>query len=490
MGRIQAEILRELIRDRFGIETALSEGSVMYRETIRDRVEGVGHFEPLRHYAEVHLILDPLPPGSGIVLRSACPEDDLDRNWQRLILTHLREKQHLGILTGSPVTDIRITLAAGRAHLKHTEGGDFREATYRAVRQGLMKAENVLLEPVFRFRITVPPDAVGRVMSDIRAMHGEFESPDNDGELVRLEGTAPVSEINAYADEILSFTHGKGRITLTPDGYRPCHDTQKVLEEIGYQPEKDLENTADSVFCSHGAGVTIPWNRTEEYMHLPSCLSQEKGPEPGAPAVRRPVSIDDRELEAIMLREFGPIRRREYSSPTVNMAPPALSPAAKAKHERILVDGYNVLFAWKSLKLIAADNLDLARAELTEILANYAGFTGAELILVFDGFRTPGNPGSRTRFHSVNLVYTGDGETADAYIERLASEMGSNRSVRVVTGDNLIRLTALRSGVLRTSSAEFEQEVREELRRMEELIGQTNRNPHMTKLKDGKNGTD
>ena len=490
MGKIQAEILQELIRDRFGAETAFSEGSVMYRETIRSRVEGMGHFEPLRHYAEVHLILDPLPRGSGIVIRSACSEDELDRNWQRLILTHLREKQHLGVLTGSPVTDLRITLAAGKAHLKHTEGGDFREATYRAVRQGLMKAESILLEPYYRFSIRVPPDAVGRVMSDIRAMHGEFESPENSGALVQLEGSAPVSELNGYADELLSFTHGKGRIQLLPEGYRPCHNAQQVIEETAYHPERDMENTADSVFCSHGAGVTVSWDRAEEYMHLPSCLPGRETVVSSAPAVRRPVSIDDKELEAIMLREFGPIRRREYSLPAVNAAPAKAGMPAGTKKERIIVDGYNVIFGWKSLKNLAADNLDLARAELTEILTNYAAFTGAELILVFDGFRSPGNAGARTQEYGLKTAYTKEGETADAYIERLVSEMGSNRAVRVVTADSLIRLTALRSGVLRTSSAEFEQEVREELRKLEEAVGRTNRSPHVTKLKDGKNGTD
>ncbi len=489
MGKIQAEILRELILERFGVETEFSEGSVMYRETIRKRVEGMGHFEPLRHYAEVHLILDPLPPGSGIVVRSACSEDELDRNWQRLILTHLREKQHLGVLTGSPVTDICITLGAGRAHLKHTEGGDFREATYRAVRQGLMKAENVLLEPYYRFSIRVPPDSVGRVMSDIRAMHGEFESPENSGTYVLLEGSAPVSELNGYTDELLSFTRGKGRIQLVPEGYRPCHNAQLVIEKADYHADRDLENTADSVFCSHGSGVTVPWDKAEGYMHLPSCIP-DRGTPSSESSIRRPVSIDEKELEEIMLREFGPIRRREYSLPAVNAAPVKRSGHAAAKKERIVVDGYNVIFAWRSLKELAADNLDLARAELEEILANYASFTGKELVLVFDGFRTPGNPGSRTQEHGIRVAYTKEGETADAYIERLVSEMGSNREVRVVTGDNMIRLTALRSGVLRTSSKEFEQEVKEEARRLEEVIGQTNRSPHMTKLKDGKNRTD
>ena len=489
MGKIQAEILRELIRERFGVETEFSEGSVMYRETIRERVEGMGHFEPLRHYAEVHLILDPLPSGSGIVIRSACSEDELDRNWQRLILTHLREKQQLGVLTGSPVTDIRITLGAGKAHLKHTEGGDFREATYRAVRQGLMKAENILLEPYYRFSIRIPPDSVGRVMSDIRAMHGEFESPENSGTYVLLEGSAPVSELNGYTDELLSITRGKGRIQLVPEGYRPCHNAQQVIEKANYHAERDQENTADSVFCSHGSGVTISWDKAEEYMHLPPCLPAGRTPPSDSP-IRRPVSIDEKELEAIMLREFGPIRRREYTIPAVNAAPVIKSGHTAAKKERIVVDGYNVIFAWKSMKDLAADNLDLARTELEEILANYASFTGKELVLVFDGFRTPGNPGSRTQEHGIRIAYTREGETADTYIERLVSEMGSNREVRVVTGDNLIRLTALRSGVLRTSSKEFEQEVREEVRRMEEVIGQTNRNPHMTKLKDGKNGTD
>ncbi len=485
MGKVQTEVLKSLVKERFDIDISLDTGRIMYRETIKNTVEGVGHFEPLRHYAEVHLIMEPLPLGSGIQVESICSEDSLDRNWQRLILSHLLEKQHLGVLTGSPITDIKISLAAGKAHDKHTEGGDFRQATYRAVRQGLMQAESCLLEPWYAFQLELPPEQIGRAISDLRTMNGEFESPEEAGELTRLRGTAPVSAMNGYAQELAAYTRGRGRLSLRSAGYRPCPNPQQVIDEIGYEPERDLENTADSVFCSHGTGVNIAWDKVKDYMHLPSCLEKEKGEEP-LPAPRyRSLSIDERELEAIMEREFGPIRRKAYTAPQRNQAP-AQSAAPLNKKEYLIVDGYNLIFASPELKALAKDRLDLARSRLMDMLSNYAGFTKSELVLVFDGFRTPGNPGSRSDYHNIHVAFTKDGETGDAYIEKIADEIGKNYSVRVVTSDNLIRLSALRSGVLRCSAGEFINELDWELGQMEQILKKTNEDAHKTRLKDGK----
>ena len=487
MGRVQAEIFRSIVKERFDTDITLDTGRIMYRETIKDTVEGVGHFEPLRHYAEVHLLLEPLPRGSGIELSSSCPEDELDRNWQRLILTHLAEKQHIGVLTGSPVTDIRFTLAAGRAHIKHTEGGDFRQATYRAVRQGLMQAESVLLEPWYSFVLEVPSEQIGRAISDVRAMNGEIDSPEDAGGMMRLEGAAPVAGMNEYMQELLAYTHGRGRLSLTPGGYRPCRDQQKIVDAIGYEPERDTDNPADSVFCSHGAGVNIPWDQVRDYMHLESCLKPPAEETAPAAATRyRSLSIDDRELEAIMEREFGKIKRPQYSARQANAA--ASEPVFEKKPEFIIVDGYNLIFAWDELKKLAADRLDLARGRLMDMLSNYCGFTKAKLVLVFDGFRTPGNPGSREDYHNINVAFTKDGETGDAYIERLADEIGKNYSVRVVTSDNLIRLSALRSGVLRCSSGEFKNEVEWVLGQIDAVLKKSNQSAHKTRIADKING--
>lgn len=483
MGRVQAEIFRSLVRERFQVELGLDKGHILYRETIRQPVEGVGHYEPLRHYAEVHLLLEPLPLGSGLVFDSIVPEDELDRNWQRLILTHLMEKPHLGVLTGSPVTDMKITLAAGRAHLKHTEGGDFRQATYRAVRQGLIQAESVLLEPYYAYTLEIPPDQVGRAISDLRTMNGSFDSPEEAGELLRLTGEAPVSAMNGYQEQLLSYTRGRGRLSVRPAGYRPCRDQKRIVEELAYAPEADLENTPDSVFCAHGGGFPVKWNRVFEYMHLESCLKPAKALTAPLPA-RRCLSIDERELEAIMEREFGPIRRPRYQAAQRNEAPS--TGAAPRKREYLIVDGYNLIFAWDELKKLAAERLDLARARLMDLLVSYCGFTRSELVLVFDGFRTPGNPGSRTAYHNIHVAYTADGETGDAFIERIVDEIGRNYDVRVVTSDNLIRLSALRSGVLRTSSREFALELEWVLQQIEEVLKQSNLGAHTTKLKDGK----
>lgn len=478
MGEVQIEILKALISDRFGVEVEFGTGKILYRETIADTVEGVGHFEPLRHYAEVHLIMEPMPRGSGIVVDSICPEDGLDRNWQRLILGHVLEKQHLGVLTGSPLTDVKMTLAAGRAHLKHTEGGDFRQATYRAIRQGLMQAKSVLLEPWYAFSIELLPELIGRAISDVRQMSGSFTGPDDAGGMLRIEGSAPVSEMNGYASEVAAYSGGRGKFSCRVEGYRPCHNEKDVIVEMGYDAESDVENTADSVFCAHGGGFNVRWDKVPEYMHLESCLKKQETP---APVRRyRSLSIDERELEAIMEREFGPIKRPEYRAPAVNSAP--ARPIVPPKKQYIIVDGYNLIFASQELSALAREKLGLARGRLMDMLSNYCGFTKRELVLVFDGFRTPGNPGSREEYHNIHVAFTKDGETADSYIERFADNIGKNYDVRVVTNDNLIRLSALRSGVLRTSSDEFALEVRDVLEQIDALLKKTNYGAHKYRL--------
>lgn len=484
MGKVQAEVFKSLVSERFGVDVALDAGHIMYRETIAAKVEGVGHFEPLRHYAEVHLIMEPLPRGSGIVVDSVCGEDELDRNWQRLILGHVLERPHPGVLTGSPLTDVKITLAAGRAHLKHTEGGDFRQATYRAIRQGLMQVESVLLEPYYAFTLEAPPEQIGRAISDLRAMGAEFSSPEDAEGLLRVRGAAPVAAMNGYMAELTGYTHGRGRLALRLDSYRPCRNARAVIDAIGYDPLADTENTPDSVFCAHGAGFNVSWDKVKDYMHLDSCLRDKSAPPPPA-APRRSMSIDERELEAIMEREFGPIKRPEYRAPAVNAAPAVAAPSGGMK-QYVIVDGYNLIFAWDELKKLAADNMDLARARLMDILSSYSGFTRAELVLVFDAYRTPGNKGSRGEYHNIHVAYTADGETADMYIERLANDIGRNYAVRVVTSDNLILLSALRSGVLRASSKEFAAELEWTLGQIDAILKKTNQDAHKTRVKDGK----
>ena len=446
MGQVQTEVLASIIKERFDMDVSIDSGGIMYRETIKKPVEGVGHFEPLRHYAEVHLALEPAERGSGLSFESRCSEDSLDGNWQNLILSHLAEKQHLGVLTGAPITDMKISLIAGRAHPKHTEGGDFREAVYRAVRQGLMKAESQLLEPWYEFRIEAPPEHIGRAISDVCAMSGEFKT--EDGSVIT--GIAPVSEMNGYAPVLASYTSGRGRISCRLAGYYPCHNEKQVLADTDYDPESDLQNTPDSVFCSHGAGTVVKWNEVEEHMHIDTGFGRETEP----PPTYRPrsFSIDDKELEAIMEREFGPIRRREYTRPQRTREQEYT--VQPVRREYIIVDGYNLIFGWDELKELAADNLELARARLTDLLRSYRAFRDCELVLVFDGYKVEGNLGERGT-EGIRIVYTKENETADMYIEKLANDIGKNYSVRVVTNDSLIRLSALRSGVLRMSCAEF-----------------------------------
>lgn len=457
MGDVQAEILKSIVAERFGVKIDIDSGRVMYKETIENKVEGIGHYEPLRHYAEVHLIMEPLPRGSGLVFRTDCSEDTLDRNWQRLILMHLGEKQHLGVLTGSPITDMRITLAAGRAHIKHTEGGDFRQATYRAVRQGLMQAKSKLLEPYFSFRLEVPSEQIGRAINDIRMRSGSFDSPEESGGISVLRGRAPVTELNGYASEVAAYTGGRGRLYCESAGYDDCHNAEKVIAELAYDPEADLENTPDSVFCAHGGGFGVKWNKVGEYMHLESCLEKEKPYTP--PVNRRNLHIDDKELEAIMEREFGKPKYELYRPTAKKNDGNQTDFEMTERKSYVLVDGYNVIFAWDELKSLADTDLGAARERLMEILCNYSAYTKNNVVLVFDAYKVPGNTGERFDFHNIHVVYTKERELGDVYIEKLISEIGKNDRVRVVTSDNLIQLSAVRFGVLRMSAAEFEREV-------------------------------
>ena len=458
MGQVQLEVFRSLVRQRFGLDITLEDPRIFYKETIENTVEGVGHFEPLRHYAEVHLLLEPGEPGSGLIFSTVCPQDVLDPAYQSLVLTHLAEKQHKGVLTGAPITDMKITLLVGKAHLKHTEGGDFRQATYRAVRQGLMQAKETLLEPWYDFRIELPQAQIGRAITDIRAMGGVPGAPESRESTAILEGRVPAGEIRDYAAVLAAYTQGQGRLSLSMRGYEPCHNAKQVMEAAAYDPEADLENTPDSVFCSHGAGHTVKWDQVKEYMHLESGLKEEK------PQMRLLPAIDDRELERIMEREFGPIRRRQYTAPR---APATAEVTVSTPREKcLIVDGYNVIFAWEALAETAKTDLSAARRHLCDLLTSYAGFTKARVILVFDSYRQPGS--EKYRDAGIQVVFTREGETADAYIQALARDLGGNYRISVVSSDGLVQLSALGSGVLRVSARELEEEVRrarEEMKR-------------------------
>lgn len=474
MGEIQAEVLKSLVEDRFGVSVDFDSGSVIYKETVAAPVEGVGHFEPLRHYAEVHLLIEPGEPESGITVNSLCREEVLGKNWQRLILTHILEKTHSGVLIGAPLADVKITLVAGRAHIKHTEGGDFRQATYRALRQGLMKAKNVLLEPYYAFRLEIPAEQLGRAINDIRIMDGKISSPESNGITAVINGRAPVSEMRSYAKDVMAYTKGKGKLSLFSDGYAPCHNAEKVIDAAKYNPESDIANTPDSVFCSHGAGINVKWYDVEKYMHVTSGMDVETGDKipsmPNPKLLKRNLNIDDKELEAIMEREFGPIRRRQYSEAVLDT--PKTAHAAERKKEYIIVDGYNLIFAWDGLAALAKDNFDAARHILTDILCNYRGYTKCELVLVFDGYKVKGNTGEKSDYNGIHLVFTKENETGDMYIEKLVEEVGKNYSVRVVTSDNLIQVSALRAGVLRVPAREFIKEIERVNDRIKEIIAE------------------
>ena len=466
MGEVQLEILRRVLHDRFQLAVTFSEGSILYRETIAAPVEGVGHYEPLRHYAEVHLLLEPGARGSGLHFASACPLDELDRNWQRLILTHLMEKPHLGVLTGSPITDMRITLIAGRAHLKHTEGGDFRQATYRAVRQGLMQAESVLLEPWYDVRLELPQDSLGRAMNDLTQMGGSFSAPEPLGDRVLLTGSAPVAALRGYAREVTAYTRGAGRLLCTLRGYAPCREQEKVVAEIGYDPERDTDNPADSVFCSHGAGYLVHWDEVPRMAHLQTAAlgAAPTAPETVPAAARgayRGTAEEDKQLQAIFERTYGPVRERapgapRQARPTVNDRPIELR---DPEDEYLLVDGYNIIFAWPDLQELSRHSLEDARKSLQDILSNFRGFRPCQLILVFDAYKVPGNPGSAEDYHGIHIVYTREAQTADNYIEYTIRRLPKGRRVRVATSDALEQVIILGGGALRVSAKELRAEV-------------------------------
>ena len=465
MGEVQLDVLKRLIWERFGLAVGFGPGSIVYKETIAGPVEGVGHFEPLRHYAEVHLLLEPLPRGAGLQFDSICSEDVLDRNWQRLILTHLEEKEHLGVLTGSPITDMKITLTAGRAHLKHTEGGDFRQATYRAVRQGLRQADSILLEPWYEFRLEVPAEQVGRAMADVQRMGGSFDPPELLGDTSVLTGSVPVAEMRGYAMELAGYTRGKGKLACTLAGYRPCHDAPAVIEQVGYDPERDTENPADSVFCAHGAGYNVKWDEVPAHAHVESGVRLNEPEEEETPAARQPrrqaapVSSleEDKQLAAIFERTYGPSKGRELFRPApVKPAEYHFEPSGP---EYLLVDGYNLIFAWDELKKLAADNLEGARQALADLLCNYRGFHDCQVILVFDAYKVPHGTGEVSRYHNIYIVYTREAETADMYIEKTTYQLAKQRRVRVVTSDGAEQLIILGHGALRVSARSFREEV-------------------------------
>ena len=479
MGEIQLEVLRSLLAERFGLEVEFGPGGILYKETITEPMEGVGHYEPLRHYAEVHLKLEPLPRGSGTQFAADCREEVLDKNWQRLVLTHLEEKQHLGVLTGSPLTDVKITLIAGRAHLKHTEGGDFRQATYRAVRQGLMLAKSQLLEPWYAFRLEVPAENIGRAMSDIQRMEGTFDPPESGEETAVLTGFAPVSTMRSYPMEVVSYTRGRGHLSLTLDGYRPCHNAQEVIAAIGYEPEHDLDNPADSVFCAHGAGFVVPWDQVRSHMHVDSGWGKSTRPEQEAAVPQRRAMAyratleEDAELLKIFERTYGPIKRDPLAAfrPVQKRERPDFAAEQwEIAPEYLLVDGYNIIFAWDELNALSKESLDAARHKLMDILCNYQGFQKCVLILVFDAYRVPGSPGSIEQYHNIHVVYTKEAETADMFIERVTHEIGRNRRVRVATSDGMEQIIILGHGALRVSARMFHEEVQNVEKQIRALV--------------------
>ena len=476
MGEIQLEVLKSLLAERYGLEVSFGPGGILYKETITEAMEGVGHYEPLRHYAEVHLKLEPLPRGSGMQFAADCREEVLDKNWQRLVLTHLEEKQHLGVLIGAPLTDVKITLIAGRAHLKHTEGGDFRQATYRAVRQGLMMADQIhktqLLEPWYAFRLELPSDNVGRAMNDIQNMGGSFDPPETgaDGDTTLLTGTAPASTMRSYPMEVVGYTRGRGHLTLTLDGYRPCHNAAEVIEAAGYEPEHDLDNPADSVFCAHGAGFVVPWEQVRSHMHVDSGWGKTAKTEeavqarPRRMAAYRATLEEDAELLKIFEQTYGPIKRDPLAAfrPTQKRERPDFNAEQwEIQPEYLLVDGYNIIFAWDELNALSKESLEAARHRLMDILCNYQGFKKCVLILVFDAYRVPGSPGSIEQYHNIHVVYTREAETADMFIERVTHEIGKGRRVRVATSDGMEQVIILGHGALRVSARMFYEEVQE-----------------------------
>ena len=475
MGEVQLEIVQSLLKERFGLDIGFDQGGILYKETITSTVEGVGHYEPLRHYAEVHLLLQPLEAGGGLVFSTGCKEDELDKNWQRLILTHLKEKTHLGVLTGSPITDMSITLVAGKAHLKHTEGGDFRQATYRALRQGLMQAESRLLEPWYSFSLQVPQECVGRAMNDLQAMGASFAPPEQRQEDAVISGTAPVIKLQGYPSVLTGYTKGRGRLSCEGARYLPCHNSDEVIAAIGYDPESDTDNPADSVFCSHGAGHTVKWNAVFDNMHIPAVLRPKSKPEHehAAPILSK---SDEEELIRIYERTYGPIRSNPIAAfrPSVSVQSQGfrLPEATETGPEYLLVDGYNIIFAWDDLAAIAKEDMDLARSRLVNLMCNYRGLHRCEIILVFDAYRIKGNTGSVETVNNISVVYTKEAETADSYIERTTHELSKNYRVQVATSDRMEQLIIIGNGAMRISADAFRKEVDRTEAAMRELMAE------------------
>ena len=483
MGEVQIEILKRMIWERYQTEVEFGSGKIVYKETIEDCVEGVGHFEPLRHYAEVHLKLEPAERGTGLHFFADCSEDLLDRNWQRLVMTHLEERMHKGVLTGSEITDMKVTLVSGRAHLKHTEGGDFRQATYRALRQGLKKAKSVLLEPVYEFRLELPADKVGRAMADIQKMYGEFQLSDSEGEYSVVTGFAPVSLMRDYQKEVMAYTSGHGRLFCTLKGYMPCHNADEVIEEMNYDSESDLENPTGSVFCAHGAGFIVPWYEVEDYMHLELQTPMQKQVEEEIPMPKRtPQEAEaylkegvqnEEELRAIFERTYGAVKRERQGWERVSKRNPNRNPSVRSSEtentrkekkrepikEYLLVDGYNIIFAWEDLNELSKINIESARNKLMDRLSNYQGYKKMTLILVFDAYKVKGNPGSVMKYHNIYVVYTKEAETADQYIEKTVHEIGRKYQVTVATSDALEQVIILGQGGNRLSAANLLEEV-------------------------------
>ena len=491
MGDVQIEILKHMLEERYGLLAGFDTGNIVYKETILNTVEGVGHFEPLRHYAEVHLLLEPGEPGSGLQFDTVCSEDVLDRNWQRLILTHLEEKLHRGVLTGAEITDMKVTLLTGRAHMKHTEGGDFRQATYRALRQGLMQAKSQLLEPFYGFTLELPAENLGRAMADMDRMFGTFEPPVTTEDGVILTGKAPVASLRDYQREVIAYTKGRGHLNLWFKDYEPCHNAEEVIEAAGYDPEADLENTADSVFCSHGAGYLVPWYQVKEYMHVESPLeklgrrvngaNEADGAEASVGKIaggKRQSSSDpgtswsdDKELEEIFNRRFGPGKWRSRPDTQSSCTAPrtrnySADKSLKGKEtkkpeeeEYLLVDGYNIIFAWEELRELSKVTIDGARQKLMDILCNYQGYKKCTLILVFDAYKVTGNTGEAINYHNIHVVYTKEAETADQYIEKLAHKIGRQYHVTVATSDGLEQLIIYGQGCHLMSARDLKEEV-------------------------------
>ena len=462
MGEVQTELIKRLIKDRFSIDCTLGAGKILYKEKASRRAVGVGHFEPLRHYAEVQLLIEPQPKGTGLIFDTHLPENVLDLNWQRLILTHLYEKDHRGTLTGALLTDTKITLVAGKAHLKHTEGGDFREATYRAVRHGLMKSGCTLLEPYYKFRLEIPTSCVGRAMSDLQARFAEFELDSSDTERTAICGRAPVATLFDYTREVIAYTRGEGRLFCTSDGYEPCHDQDEIVSQMGYDPEGDLDNPPHSVFCAHGAGFTVHWSEVDQYKHLEVNIKDSSAIIPRASSLARKYSISDDELEAMMLRLFGPIKRRQYSEPKViegKKEKRGKVKSLRSQRNMVIVDGYNLIHADEGLKSTSLFSLEKAREELMDLLSNYVSYTKTELVLVFDAYLVKDGEGSEFMHGGYKVVFTKANQTADAYIERMMRQLGPDYSIRMVTDDRLLQFSAVHSGISRMTAKEFLEEL-------------------------------